>query len=541
MATGSIERYKFNGVISTDKTVMQNLETMCSAANTWLSYDVHTGKWAFIINKLEDSIASFNDSNIIGGINISSTGLNDLYNSVKVEFPHIDLNDQRDFIRDEIPTAERYAYEPPKELDIQFDILNDPVQAELIGLIELKQSRIDKVIQFNTDFCFVGLKAGDVIDITASMYGFTNKKFRIVTVVEQDTAEGAINLAITALEYDEAVYATDDLTRYDRTTSNGIASIGGIGQPGVPTVNKYELNARPRILIETLSPQGIVEYMEAWIATTEQAAFEDQYKLLSTTKAPSTQPWEYGTEVKFDVDGISKGDYHIKVRGCNSTTTGPFSDPTGVINYVPTQATDAITGNTAIKDDSGNTITGLLGSNALLALLGSLMNGGNGIGSIFDKLFGSSGLVKSVLGVDMSGGTQTMGVSRIVAFQADPIISLTGDDAWHTIHVLTYQADYTGKYTVNFNLNWGGSGNPGATGCKKLSAIQGTKNSISYDFGIWSSTGDDHVQLYEDHNITGVFEAVVGDMIAIYYSYRTNWSTPAVAILTTITLVPTGI
>ena len=534
-------RYKINGVISTDKTVMQNIENMCNAAGTWLTYDVHAGKWAFVINKLEDSIASFNDSNIIGGINISSTGLTDLYNSVKVEFPHIDLNDQRDFIRDEIPIADRNANEQLKELGIQFDIMNDPVQAEMLGLMELKQSRIDKVIQFTTDFSYLGLKGGDVIDITAEIYGFTNKKFRIVSITEQDTSEGTISLNITALEYDESVYATDNLTRYDRTTSNGIASIGGIGKPGVPTVNKYELNARPRLLIETLSPQGIVEYMEAWIATTDQAAFEDKYKLLATTKAPSTQPWEYGTEVKFDCDGITTGDYHIKVRGCNSTTTGIFSDPTGVINYVPVQATDAITGNTAIKDDSGNTITGLLGSNALLALLGGLMNGGHGLGGIFDKLFGSSGLVKSALGIDMSGGTQTMGVSRMVAYQQDLFSSLTGDSEYHALAVVTYQADYTGTYLVNYNINWGGTGTPGVNGVLKASVMQGFKNGIDYDFGYWAGTGDRHVQLYEDHNISGIFTATAGDVFALYFTYKTDWPTAAAGILTTITLVPTGI
>ena len=534
-------RYKINGVISTDKTVMQNIENMCNAAGTWLTYDVHAGKWAFVINKLEDSIASFNDSNIIGGINISSTGLTDLYNSVKVEFPHIDLNDQRDFIRDEIPIADRNANEQLKELGIQFDIMNDPVQAEMLGLMELKQSRIDKVIQFTTDFSYLGLKGGDVIDITAEIYGFTNKKFRIVSITEQDTSEGTISLNITALEYDEAIYATDNLTRYDRTTSNGIASIGGIGKPGVPTVNKYELNARPRLLIETLSPQGIVEYMEAWIATTDQAAFEDKYKLLATTKAPSTQPWEYGTEVKFDCDGITTGDYHIKVRGCNSTTTGIFSDPTGVINYVPVQATDAITGNTAIKDDSGNTITGLLGSNALLALLGGLMNGGHGLGGIFDKLFGSSGLVKSALGIDMSGGTQTMGVSRMVAYQQDLFSSLTGDSEYHALAVVTYQADYTGTYLVNYNINWGGTGTPGVNGVLKASVMQGFKNGIDYDFGYWAGTGDRHVQLYEDHNISGIFTATAGDVFALYFTYKTDWPTAAAGILTTITLVPTGI
>lgn len=229
--TYSDYKYRINGVISTDKTVLQNMEILASAAGAWVTYDTHAGRWSAIINKSEDSIASFNDSNIIGPINVSGTGFTDLYNSVHVEFPHVDLNDQTDYINIDIPTVDRYPNEFDNVLQLQYDIINDPVQAEQLGLIELKQSRIDHVINFVTDFSKIGLKAGDVIDVTNSVYGYDSKKFRIITLTEIDGDEGNLNLEITALEYDENVYNIGDLYRYQRSNSTGITSIGSIGIP----------------------------------------------------------------------------------------------------------------------------------------------------------------------------------------------------------------------------------------------------------------------------------------------------------------------
>jgi hypothetical protein len=214
--------FEINGVISTDKSVLQNINTLCSAAATWMTYDVNAGKWSVIINQPGASIASFNDSNIIGGINVSGTGINELYNSVTVEFPHKDLRDDLDYVNFSVPLLDRFPNEQENNLNIQIDIINDPIQAQYIGNIELKQSRIDKVIQFNTDYSKLGLKAGDLIDVTSEMYAYTNKVFRITRIEESDENDGAIGLSITALEYDVDIYSDLGLLREYKEKATGI-------------------------------------------------------------------------------------------------------------------------------------------------------------------------------------------------------------------------------------------------------------------------------------------------------------------------------
>lgn len=214
-------QFEINGVISTDKGVLQNLNDICTASGCWLTYDIALGKWAVIINRAGPSVASFDDSNIIGGINISGTGINELYNAVTIEYPHKDLDDAVDIIDLKIDTADRFPTELDNVLQMSVDIINNPIQAQYIAGIELKQSRLDKVIQFRTDYSKLGLKAGDLIDITSDVYGYTAKKFRITRVDEEDS-DTAITLAITAIEYDEAIYDTTDLSREARTKLTGI-------------------------------------------------------------------------------------------------------------------------------------------------------------------------------------------------------------------------------------------------------------------------------------------------------------------------------
>lgn len=221
MSTIAENTFGINGVISTDKTVVQNMNTLATAAGCWMTYDVHDGKWSVIINRAGTSVAAFNDSNIVGSISISGTGLTELYNSVSIQYPHKDLQDQTDYIDLTIPSEQRYNNELDNRLNMEIDIINNPIQAEYIAGIELKQSRVDKVIQFRTDYSKLGLKAGDLIDITSEMYGYTNKMWRI-TKIEEDDSTGELLLSITALEYDASIYDTSTLSREARSKATGI-------------------------------------------------------------------------------------------------------------------------------------------------------------------------------------------------------------------------------------------------------------------------------------------------------------------------------
>jgi len=222
MGTISNKTFEINGVIDTNQTVLQNLNTLCTASGCWITFDANSGKWSVIINKPGTSIKSFNDSNIIGNINISGTGISELYNAVSVEFPHKDLRDQTDYVELEIPVENRFPNELDNTLNISMQCINNPIQAQYIGVVELKQSRVDKVIEFRTDYTALGLKAGDLIDITSEMYGFTNKVFRITKMTEEDADDGSIQIQITALEYDEGIYNTSGLEYLERNKKTGI-------------------------------------------------------------------------------------------------------------------------------------------------------------------------------------------------------------------------------------------------------------------------------------------------------------------------------
>jgi len=363
-------RFQFNGVVSTDQTVLQNLEMMCRAAGSWLTYDSNRGQWAVIINRAGTSRASFNDSNIIGSINLTSTGFMELYNSVRVTFPHQDLNDVRDFVRYSIPVEDRYPGEPDNELLIEYDIFNDPVQADILAITELKQNRLDLAISFSTTFNSIGLKAGDIIDVTSDMYGFDQRKFRIITIVEADSDDGNIVLDITAVEYSESVYDLSDLYRYERSDLNGIGTPGDLGAPSTPDLQIAELDSRPRVIITALVPgNAIVERMEFWYST-NNINFE---RVGTVTPQDGTGNFPVGTAVSFEFVPPVNGNMHYRVRAANSNAVGPFS-PTKSDTFTPIQVPDAIDEQTALIQN-GALLSLLLGLPDLLKGLDTFLDG----------------------------------------------------------------------------------------------------------------------------------------------------------------------
>ena len=396
MATSLLSaQYEFNGVVSTDKSVLKNLQDMCTACGSWLTYDIHEGKWAVVINTTGSSVASFDDSNIIGAITVQGTGLDQLTDHCIVNFPHTDINDNRDFIRIDTADEDRFPNEISRPVTIETDLFNDPVQAQLLGLIELKQRRIDRVIRFTTDFSMIGLKAGDLIDVTNSVYAYTAKMFRIISINEADADNGSINLDITALEYDEAVYDTADLERYTITNETGIVSLGNISAPGTPTVTKHEFDARPRLIIQSTVPiYGSVTGMEYWYSEDVGVALDVNrtYKLLGTAYANANTVLTPGETVTTDQDSLGNISLYVKTRGINAQTAGPFSSVSGsVTNFAPVQTTDAISDTTQVSNTGTGSLLSALALTTLLKNLDGLFNANTSIsqagGGLFDKMF----------------------------------------------------------------------------------------------------------------------------------------------------------
>lgn len=384
------DRYQINGLLDTETNVFVNIEKVANSCASWLSYDNYNGKFGVIINKTGTSVASFDSSNILSDISIQGTGLTELYNNVKVEFPNRDIRDRADYVNIEIPAVDRNANEITNVLNIGYELINEPVQAQILGLVELKQSRVDLLVRFETDYSYMNLRAGEIISLTDEVSGFSNKLFRILSITENQLESSPLTLEILALEYDANIYSLADLYRYTRTDDNGIITIASIGTPGTPQVTKFEQSSRPRILIETTSPSGVVEGIEYWYTTDINEPNDDNrsYVLLGTRRPAGGGTFSSGATVNFEIDTLSTSEFYVKTRGFNDITTGPFSATSGLVDFTPVQTTDGITPETNAFDSLGGLATAI-GVLSLLNGVDGLFGGLTGPGSLFDKIFGT--------------------------------------------------------------------------------------------------------------------------------------------------------
>lgn len=342
--TTETQNFKINGVIDTSKTVWDNIETLASAAGSWVAFDIHTGKWSVIINRAGASIHSFNDSNVIGGINVTGTGLFDLYNSVSVSFPNKEIYDLKDVSTYEIPVGDRNPGEFTNTLNLNFDIVNDVIHAQMLALTELHQARVDKIIEFRTDYSKLALKAGDIIDVTNTALNYTAKKFRIISITEEDTDDNNIQLAITALEYSDTVYNYSALNRFVREPNNQLiqrknnAEIQALDDQDLGSAMERMLiaNAVTGLLNYAFSKNPVTKKITAAISPKD----EKRDKLLSSTKTcltitgPSaicegqtlniTVSCSAEAACMFDFTGI---DYTYEITGVDSSDTSfPLTD-----------------------------------------------------------------------------------------------------------------------------------------------------------------------------------------------------------------------
>lgn len=343
-----------NGVVRTSEPVWSNLERLAEACTSWFTYDVHTGLYSWVINEAGNSTASLSEADIIGPIQISGSGLNNLYNSIEIEYPNTDIRDQPHYVRLELPSDLRNAYEPDNTLQVTSEFINNQPQAEYSAMVNLKQSRLDRTITINMDYTKINIRAGDIIDVTSPTYGWSNKEFRVMRVREIEGDDGSLRLEFSCSEYDDTIY-DGTWAEFLVGGAPGIISIGSIGKPGTPTIETVTVDSLPAQAVTTTIPTGIVDRMQFWagnVAITgnvNNTAF-DLYGTVASTDAAS---FTTGANVTFTTTSLRDGDWVWKTRGLNVNGVGQFSDLSGNVQYTRLQAPDVIKIGTPLVNANG--------------------------------------------------------------------------------------------------------------------------------------------------------------------------------------------
>lgn len=220
-------RWQVDGMLSTYGSVKDNIDQLCQTSSAFFTYNPKKGKFAVVPNRAattaEKSAAySLTDDNLISAMTITSTDLYGLYNKMEVEYPSVIKKDQTDTVFISTPSGDRNPNEPENKLTTRYNLVNDNTRVENLANIDLRQSRKSQVVEVTADYEAITIDAGDIVKLTNSEYGFSDKLYRAMRVTEQESTEGMLSAKLVLLEYDDSVYT------HANVQSRGESGISGI-------------------------------------------------------------------------------------------------------------------------------------------------------------------------------------------------------------------------------------------------------------------------------------------------------------------------
>ncbi len=223
------DRWQIDGMLSTYNDVKTNIDIICQSSATYFTYDNKNGKFKVVPNREATTTEKtnafvFDDDNIFGDIEITSTELYSMYNSIEAEFPDVTKQDQTNTVIVSTPSGDRNTNEPDNPLTTRFELCNDKARVHNLANIDLRQSRLSTVCTFDATYEAIQVDVGDVVKLTSSLYGFSEKLFRCMRVTEKERNDGMLVTNMVLLEYDDSIYTH---VVEQGTTTPGIPGIPG--------------------------------------------------------------------------------------------------------------------------------------------------------------------------------------------------------------------------------------------------------------------------------------------------------------------------
>ncbi len=413
-------RWSIDGMFGTYGNVKDTIDTMCQACSTFFTYNPKQGKFSVVPNRAattseKTNAFQFSDDNIVGAITISSPELYSTVNEVEAEFPLVAKKDQTDVVFISTPTSDRNPNEPDNKLSTRYPVVNDFPRVHNLANIDLRQSRASTVVEFDADYSAIQVDTGDVVKLTSSLYGYSDKLFRVMRVTEKESESGMLSVNIVGLEYADSVYEHSNVTSGSAVNLSGFtpwwinygnsnviignviiiddissniadirdygngAIVGNVDIANISHISHTGITV-PSIQIPVEIPD--VPGMDEIEVAVKNKTAEDNGKTIDFTPVQIVKPpLDIGTftpgsivEVTVPIKDLGSSttdtadepeiqDYVLKVKGSSSltgtSTQEPISAPIPIIpkNFVNQTATAPFAPGTQIEDRPANNVT----------------------------------------------------------------------------------------------------------------------------------------------------------------------------------------
>jgi hypothetical protein len=341
--TATIPRFKFDGVVDTNRTIMQNMQDMASCCDCIIKYNDIAGKWGVITQSPTYTVVmDINDSNIISGLTINPTDIASSYNIAEIKFP--DSTNQDAFATATIDLnivdpALLYPNEPINKQSISLPLVNNNVRAQYLATRFLKAAREDLQVQCQINFVGLQLEAGDVVTVTNANYGWEAKLFRVFQVTQIMNDDASITVALNLSEFNPAVYDDASITQFTPAPNTGIGSPTFFGTLEAPTIlNQYSTATNPYFTIQArTSSAGITQYLEVWYSAYSNPD-ETQLYFAGTSEIQSNgNPYDINTIVPLiTLQNIPAGNWYFFTRMANSLGSSIYSPASTLFQWRPT-------------------------------------------------------------------------------------------------------------------------------------------------------------------------------------------------------------
>lgn len=337
------QRFKFDGLLDMNNTVMTNFQTLSTCCDCLIKYNEINGKWGVIVQQpTYTAVMDINDSNMVSSIQVTPIDLASSYNIIEVKFPDGSSKDtfnSATFDLSVVNPSLMYPNEPVNKQTVSLPLVNNSVRAQYIANRCLEAVREDLQLKVTVNYVGIQLEAGDIVTVTNANYGWAAKVFRITQVVENFTDDGQVTASLTLGEYNPAVYDDINVTQFTPAPNTGIGSPLTFGTLYAPTFTNIQVNAAiPSFDVAVIcSSSGIVQYAEVYYSafqypTAEQLLFAGTTAINSNGN-PYTPNASMGT---VQISTVPQGNWYFFVRYVNALGSSPFSSASAVFAWRPT-------------------------------------------------------------------------------------------------------------------------------------------------------------------------------------------------------------
>lgn len=330
-------RYRINGVLDAGQTVLNNVDLIVMACDSWMAYQAESGKWSLVINKAESTAYAFNDNNIVSDIRVSATDLTNSINQIEAKFPLNANRDQPAFATLYTPSNLLYPNEPTNKYSITYDLVNNSVQAQYLANRLLEQAREDLIVSFSTTFYGIQVDAGNVVSLTNSNYGWTDKLFRVMKVNEASLPDGQLGAQLELSEYNAAVYDDASILEFTPAPNSNLVSSAFFSILSAATILASRPTATiPSFDIQTTTPAiGRVTNINLFYTTVASPAISD-WKGLDYYSTPTTTPLAQSTNFQFLNLILPVGTYYFGYIAGNDISQSAISPISASLVWSPT-------------------------------------------------------------------------------------------------------------------------------------------------------------------------------------------------------------